>query len=96
MERKSLVHEEEEGGEEPRSSCVLPHILGLPVTWLLRAHRKGLPVLGAALAFELRPDPAGQRLVGAVMPPPDPVVAHCLLRAFASAATSANTALPHP
>lgn len=30
VERKSLVHEEEEGGEEPRSSCVLPHILGLP------------------------------------------------------------------
>lgn len=48
MERKSLVHEEEKGGEEPRTSCVLPHILGLPVTRLLRAHRKGVPVLGAA------------------------------------------------
>lgn len=69
MERKSLIHEEK-GGKEPRSSCVLPHILGLPMTWLQRAHRKGGPVPGAALASELSPDRAGQRVAGAVISPP--------------------------
>lgn len=65
MERKSLVPEEEKGGEGLCVPVSYPTFGACP--GLLRAHRKALRVLGAALASELSPV---QRTVGAVTSPP--------------------------